>query len=97
MEVDLRKTLVSMFTINGKDYNIEYEGLNHICFNCGRFGHWREMCSVGKESPKVPGAAQSEKTASAPSRTVGEQDPFGPWMIARRPQRRGNTKSAPQP
>lgn len=37
VEINLRKTLVSKFSINDKDYNIEHEGLNLICFNCGRF------------------------------------------------------------
>src|ERR1044072_5494183 len=32
VEVDLRKTLLAKFSMNGETYRVEYEGLNQICF-----------------------------------------------------------------
>ncbi|RYR20569.1 hypothetical protein Ahy_B03g065741 [Arachis hypogaea] len=39
VEVELDKPLVSQYLINGKPHKIEYEGLHHVCFGCGRIGH----------------------------------------------------------
>ncbi|XP_057451938.1 uncharacterized protein LOC130743727 [Lotus japonicus] len=43
VEVDLRKALVAKFTMNDQTYNVEYEGLNLICFHCGRFDALRNQ------------------------------------------------------
>jgi hypothetical protein len=42
VQVDLTKPLLAMFTIKGRKYNIEYEGLHMLCLTCGKFGHYRE-------------------------------------------------------
>lgn len=44
VKVDLRKTLVSKFVFEEEEFKIEYEGLNLICFECGKFGHKKETC-----------------------------------------------------
>lgn len=38
----LRKFLVLKFFFNNSNYKVEYEGINLICFQCGRFGHRME-------------------------------------------------------
>ncbi|CAN0898841.1 hypothetical protein LINGRAHAP2_LOCUS19938 [Linum grandiflorum] len=38
VEIDLTKSLLSKFKIEGKRYFIGYEGLNDLCNICGRFG-----------------------------------------------------------
>ncbi|KAL4314812.1 hypothetical protein AHAS_Ahas15G0122500 [Arachis hypogaea] len=45
VEIDLRKKIVPSFTALGKDFNIVYERLHQICFNCGKYGHRIEQCS----------------------------------------------------
>ncbi|XP_016206134.1 uncharacterized protein LOC107646465 [Arachis ipaensis] len=45
VEIDLKKKIVPSFTALGKDFNIVYEGLHQICFNCGKYGHRIEQCS----------------------------------------------------
>jgi hypothetical protein len=44
VEVDLTKSLLAMFMIKGRKYNVEYEGLHLLCKTCGKFGHYSEGC-----------------------------------------------------
>lgn len=46
VEVDLRKILVSKFKLNGRIYNVEYEGLHLVCFGCGCYGHKKDECPL---------------------------------------------------
>lgn len=45
MEIDFRKKLVSKIQLAEKVVSVEYEGLHLICFDCGKFGHRKEVCS----------------------------------------------------
>ncbi|KAJ1415513.1 Zinc finger, CCHC-type [Sesbania bispinosa] len=45
-EVDLRKVLIPQFRLNGRAYQVEYEGLFLVCFCCGKYGHGKEGCPV---------------------------------------------------
>ncbi|GAU38534.1 hypothetical protein TSUD_320060 [Trifolium subterraneum] len=44
VQVNLTEPLLAMFTIKGRKYNIEYEGLHLLCLTCGKFGHYKEGC-----------------------------------------------------
>lgn len=81
VDVDLRKPLVSRIKINGRLFNVEYEGLNLICFNCGRYGHAMEDC--GKQD-----VIEKERVMPGKEVETGQQAPFGPWMIATNNRRR---------
>ncbi|XP_028778230.1 uncharacterized protein LOC114734750 [Neltuma alba] len=37
--VDLGKQLMSGFSLEGEEYQLEYEGLHSLCINCGVYGH----------------------------------------------------------
>ena len=50
MELDLDKNLVPAISIFVKDRTVEYEGLHLVCFNCGKYGHHRDVCP---HSPKA--------------------------------------------
>lgn len=54
VELDLQKRLIPRIVATGSVFNIEYEGLGVICFDCGRFGHRREEC-LWKCSSSSPG------------------------------------------
>lgn len=38
VEIERKKILRSHFELNGRIYLVEYEGLNLICFSCGKSG-----------------------------------------------------------
>lgn len=82
MEIDLRKILHSRFELNGRTYSVEYEGLNLICFSCGRYGHRNDTC------PSLQEECHEDPAGPAPviKPKVGHQpkELFGPWMIVQR-------------
>nr|XP_025652243.1 uncharacterized protein LOC112748247 [Arachis hypogaea] len=49
VEVDLTKPLLEVYMINGKFYQIEYEGIHQLCFLCGKIDHEQKQCTLGKE------------------------------------------------
>ncbi|KAI5410086.1 hypothetical protein KIW84_055533 [Lathyrus oleraceus] len=38
VQVELTKPLLAIFSIKGRHYKVEYEGVHIICLNCGSFG-----------------------------------------------------------
>ncbi|KAI9100770.1 hypothetical protein K1719_024132 [Acacia pycnantha] len=40
--IGLLNPLIPVIKVDGKFYGIEYEGLPHICFTCGKYGHSRD-------------------------------------------------------
>lgn len=91
VELDLQKKLVPKITSCGEVYNIEYEGLGLICFECGRHGHKRESCPVKCSRNETSGGpAPPQHTPQQPPPEGGrpsshEEGDFGPWMIIQQP------------
>lgn len=48
---------------------MEYEGLNLLCFSCGKFGHTKEKCEAHRPATEV--LKQS---------TPVEKGEYGPWL-----------------
>lgn len=46
VQVDITKPLMAMFSIKGKNFKVEYEGLHMLCFQCGKYGHTTKGCAV---------------------------------------------------
>ncbi|KAK8583322.1 hypothetical protein V6N13_022029 [Hibiscus sabdariffa] len=72
--------------------NLEYEGLQNVCFKCGVYGHSQESCSVdnrpvNNESHSQQGTKQGGMEEAFETSTDGL---FGPWMMVdnrrRKPQ-----------
>ncbi|CAL1393638.1 unnamed protein product [Linum trigynum] len=84
IEVDLTKPLLSKYKVEGVEYEIKYEGLENICFECGTYGHSKTSC------PKLHGSDQPIKDPVDPVQTQGRkhEEPYGEWMIAKRRDRR---------
>jgi hypothetical protein len=43
VEVDLDKPLKPFVQLGEKPFGVVYEGISTICFNCGVYGHVREI------------------------------------------------------
>lgn len=46
VEVNLGKKLIPKIKIRNRIYRVEYEGLNLICFDCGKYGQHRDQCPL---------------------------------------------------
>ncbi|XP_058760412.1 uncharacterized protein LOC131633741 [Vicia villosa] len=100
VEVNITKTLLAMFTIKGRRYKIEYEGLHLLCLKCGKFGHYKEGCQStikGKEvnvhdgnMKVITGGGDGNPNTKAVQKSLDAGD--GPWQIVQK-QRRGRKMS----
>lgn len=100
VEINLEKKLVPRIKIRNKIYKIEYEGLNLICFNCGRYGHHKDNCPMLITDPKQPAEADKNLRNSNNNTSITEEtsDPigsqnevFGSWMVAKKNFRNRNS------
>ncbi|CAL2255077.1 unnamed protein product [Prunus armeniaca] len=46
VELDLAKPLTPFIEIEGRTYEVVYEGINLVCFECGCYGHGRDTCPI---------------------------------------------------
>ncbi|CAN1141825.1 hypothetical protein LINPERHAP2_LOCUS12708 [Linum perenne] len=76
--------------LTGGPWQIEYENLPNLCFECGRVGHERSECPSRlamialEQQPKAPpGTGEAAGSHEPPA-----ADSFGPWMMASRRSRR---------
>ncbi|KAI9112740.1 hypothetical protein K1719_016243 [Acacia pycnantha] len=98
--IDLQKPLVPMIKVDGRSYGVEYEGLPHICFACGMYGHIKDKCgtltgsqgvAVTREPSAPSGAGVSSGTmlpdATASLPPDSRQSPYGTWMQVKYPKK----------
>ncbi|XP_061354584.1 uncharacterized protein LOC133299159 [Gastrolobium bilobum] len=101
IEVDLRMSLLSKFTIGKKVYQAGYEGLHLICFNCRMYGHRKDLFPAAQApcALQVEGNSGLEtKLNSAIGKEAKEVDPeeaFGSWMVVHRKSRSRRLKARP--
>lgn len=95
VEIDLVKPLLASYRLRGIDYHIQYEGLQDICFSCGKFGHRAIHCTPCAKTDEHHGQSEENKeangtTATEPSKegVEGGKSGLGPWMVAQRTRRR---------
>ncbi|KAL4290760.1 hypothetical protein GQ457_14G014310 [Hibiscus cannabinus] len=92
--VDLNKPLRSCIGIDNFVRKIEYEGLQQICYSCGKYGHAEDICATVSSSQEAP---RSDVAALAPNRSadVSNNSLYGPWMIANTRRRRASKAANP--
>ncbi|MCH84322.1 hypothetical protein A2U01_0005153, partial [Trifolium medium] len=102
VEVDLTKALLAMFTIKGRKYNVEYEGLHLLCTTCGRFGHYKEGCpeknkiqSVGEIRIETNGKGGGENGGGTHHMEGSTID--GPWKVVQKTKRAKKGKERETP
>ncbi|KAL4352696.1 hypothetical protein GQ457_06G009900 [Hibiscus cannabinus] len=97
--VDLNKPLLSCIRIDGRVQTIEYEGLNQICFECGIYGHNKDVCKANTAGVgQMHGNAQvQENTDNNNDVAISESSLSGPWMVVADRRRRGGTVRSGSP
>ncbi|MCI41099.1 hypothetical protein A2U01_0062332, partial [Trifolium medium] len=94
VQVNLTKPLLAMFTIKGRKYNIEYEGLHMLCTTCGRFGHYKERCPDKVKASNGSGAGkEGEETGETNNHNIAGSSLDGPWRVVKKTKR--NKKENP--
>nr|POE84935.1 uncharacterized protein CFP56_64328 [Quercus suber] len=111
VQIDLNKPLVRQILLKGQIQDIQYEGINSLCFSCGRVGHRRESC------PYTVKVVTSETKADEVDMSVGEKEletrepcsqeagntdvdvkeEYGAWMLVRHRKAGVNVKGARDP
>lgn len=84
VEIDLNKPLKTYIRKNNRWYKLEYEELNLVCFDCGRFGHTKEGCKGKKADEVIPENREEirPETNSVKTTSNSQEVPeFGPWML----------------
>ncbi|KAL4341873.1 hypothetical protein GQ457_08G009200 [Hibiscus cannabinus] len=85
--VDLNKPLKACIGIDNFVQRLEYEGLQHICFGYGVYGHSKEECRADKESK----TEMREDVGNRGPRVGSDGSPqelYGPWMMVVNRRRR---------
>ncbi|KAJ1436793.1 Endonuclease/exonuclease/phosphatase superfamily [Sesbania bispinosa] len=75
IEVDLNKILISKFSLEGRVYNVEYEGL-----------HLKDETQQPTENPRITSVAPPQSALVSPV----DGDSFGPWMLVQKSSRRNH-------
>ena len=87
IQVNLDKPLVRSMYLGKLKQIIQYEGVESLCFECGRIGHKKEECPFTVREPtNVVQVEQSmEATPKEAKQPAGKShDDFGEWMIVTR-------------
>ncbi|CAI0532264.1 unnamed protein product [Linum tenue] len=90
VEVDLTLPLLSQYKIEGVTYLIQYEGLDHICTNCGKYGKSAEKCDCNSMDPSMDADATPQDEVQVEDPTKGQT--YGEWMMVRKRDRRSGRR-----
>ncbi|KAL5765674.1 hypothetical protein ACOSP7_016291 [Xanthoceras sorbifolium] len=75
VEIDISQPLLGSLRVQKRTIKVEYENLRLICFNCGRYGHSKELCRDGIKEPA--NMKVNEKVVGESNR---KENPYGPWL-----------------
>lgn len=97
VEVDLSKPLRPFVEVESVAYNVVYEGISMICFECGCYGHSKDKCpTVIISPPAVPEPCDAKGPSPADESTMNSEmvheldssetpsvlkEDMGPWML----------------
>ena len=101
--MNLDKPLVRKIYIGKLEQCVLYEGINALCFSCGRIGHKLEACSyIVREQNKEQSRDQCEVHNETPNtqeedglKDKGKEKPqedYGEWMVVSRKKVTSKTK-----
>ena len=92
VEVDLTKSLLSKFRLNGRTWGIQYEGLKMICFKCGWQGHREENCVSDNQDTHIKSEPDHHASPTDEGNFLQQESTYGSWMLVKKPPRRCNNR-----
>ena len=60
VQIDVDKPLINTILIGKLEQSVSYEGIQNLCFACGRIVHRRDHCQYVIRGPKSPGRVAPE-------------------------------------
>ena len=95
IEVDLSKPLKPFVEVESVAYNVVYEGISLICFECGCYGHAKDKCptivqaAANNVEENTPDATDDGSTGGVVGNHMDEgldcsrvvKEDMGPWML----------------
>jgi hypothetical protein len=87
VQVNLSKPLLAMFTIKGRKYDIEYEGLHMLCTKCGRYGHYKEGCPEKVKADEAGGVGKKNEGSGKATDHLADSSGDGPWRVVQKTRR----------
>ncbi|KAI3852730.1 hypothetical protein MKX03_002291, partial [Papaver bracteatum] len=78
IEIDIQVALKSDVQIGPIKQKIEYEGINFICFNCGKINHKKDNCPLLQSGSATNVGSQPNVNDAG---TEKEREGYGPWML----------------
>ncbi|XP_017620776.1 uncharacterized protein LOC108464989 [Gossypium arboreum] len=101
--VNLDQPLIFKDLVDGDIQRVEYESLPTVCFNCGRYGHVKELCSAAgvgavleRSETFLEGMKASPEMASGVTvggSEDGKNNDFGRWMLVEKKSQRRSRNS----
>ncbi|KAI9114369.1 hypothetical protein K1719_014597 [Acacia pycnantha] len=92
VELDLTKSLIPEFNVEGQIISVVYESLGELCHHCGRVEHSKGKCGIVQQRDKEGDMEVEEKEERVVAENVKE-DEGGRWKIVHRVRRMRNVGS----
>ncbi|KAL5833363.1 hypothetical protein ACOSQ3_017037 [Xanthoceras sorbifolium] len=77
VKIDITKPIIGTLRADGRLIRVEYENLGVVCYQCGKYGHSKDMCSENIERREQDGEAVATAKDDGPSK----EKPYGPWLL----------------
>lgn len=85
VQVNFANPLIKIIKIGGVKQPVQYEGINLLCFSCGRVGHKMESCHYTvKATEKVGEDGINSADTPVVDRFSPSEETFGPWVLVTR-------------